>query len=370
MTHARLVVQTFCSSMSIVSIIFVCIVMCSDALNMVNIQSSNSRVQKTWRGRDLAMKWMFGKGPGPLQEVGGIGSQGEYYYIPSKRPTLKAPSEAIGKDLVIPLFPRNQVLTPLGEEYLGVYEMRYRQMLNDVGTGGVFGHIYYSQENSKLALVGTLARIKKTERLDDGGMYVVMEGIGRFYVRDIVNEKPYLKAKVQTFNDWSTNEPLLSELEQRVLKEVRLSVKVMKLLYPQNNYTMNEVVLKHRPSVPSDEVRDVILPGFDSELERRSKFSFATMDMLKTDPVTKLVFLQEPQIEKRYANMLKVLEESTAFLEGELRKRGVVTEQGLAKLRTNALSDTSDLVIPASNLSLEGFSKSSGEWRMAPTIIE
>ena len=80
----------------------------------------------------LSMKWMFGKGPGPLQEVGGLGSQGEYYYIPSKRPTLKAPPEAIGKDRVIPLFPRNQVLTPLGEEYLGVYEMRYRQMLNDV----------------------------------------------------------------------------------------------------------------------------------------------------------------------------------------------------------------------------------------------
>jgi hypothetical protein len=129
------------------------------------------------------MKWIFGKGSGPLQEVGGIGSQGEYYYIPSKRPTLKAPVDALGKEITIPLFPRNQVLGPMGEEYLGVYEMRYRQLLNDVGDNGVFGHVYYSQENSKIALVGTLARIKKTERLDDGGIYVVMEGIGRFYTR-------------------------------------------------------------------------------------------------------------------------------------------------------------------------------------------
>lgn len=340
------------------------------ALNSNSLGRPAKNLVNTVRGRDLSMKWMFGKGPGPLQEVGGLGAQGEYYYIPSKRPTLKAPPEAIGKDRVIPLFPRNQVLTPLGEEYLGVYEMRYRQMLNDVGVGGVFGHIYYSQENSKLALVGTLARIKKTERLDDGGMYVVMEGVGRFYVRDIVSEKPYLKAKVQTFNDWNANEPLLAELEQRVLKEVRLSVKVMKLLYPQNNYTMNEVVLRHRPSVPTDDVRSVVLPGFDSELERRSKFSFATMDMLKTDPVTKLVFLQEPQIEKRYASMLKVLEESTTFLEGELRKRGVVTEQGLAKLRTNALADTSDLVPPVGGSAPENFSKSTGEWRMVPTMFE
>jgi len=47
--------------------------------------------------------------------------------------------------------------------------------------------------------------------------------------------------------------------------------------------------------------------------------------------------------------MLRVLEESTSFLEGELRKRGVVTEQGLAKLRDDALSDTSDLLLPTTN---------------------
>lgn len=117
---------------------------------------------------DLVMKWMFGKGAGSMVDLGGIGVQGEYYYIPSKRPNLNAPAEAIGNERNIPIFPRNQVLGPLGEEYLGVYEMRYRQLLNDIGDGGVFGHLYYSQENSKLALVGTLARVVKKERLDDG----------------------------------------------------------------------------------------------------------------------------------------------------------------------------------------------------------
>jgi hypothetical protein len=33
--------------------------------------------------------------------MGGIGSQGEYYYIPSKRPTLKAPENVLGKDRTI-----------------------------------------------------------------------------------------------------------------------------------------------------------------------------------------------------------------------------------------------------------------------------
>jgi len=81
----------------------------------------------------------------------------------------------------------------------------------------------------------------------------------------------------------------------------------MKLLYPQNNYTINEAVLRNKPVIRSDSHRQVMLPNDYSETVRRSKFSFATMEMLKTDPITKLLFLQEPVLEKRYANMLKVM---------------------------------------------------------------
>ena len=89
-------------------------------------------------------KYMFGKGnPNPMKDLGGVGPQGEYYFMPSKTPTLKAPDYAIGKQGVIPIFPRNQVLGPLGEEYLGIYEMRYRQLLYDIGDSGTFGHSYY-----------------------------------------------------------------------------------------------------------------------------------------------------------------------------------------------------------------------------------
>lgn len=49
------------------------------------------------KGRcELTMKWMFTKGTGSLQDLGGIGAQGEYYYIPSKKPTLKAPESVLG----------------------------------------------------------------------------------------------------------------------------------------------------------------------------------------------------------------------------------------------------------------------------------
>lgn len=44
----------------------------------------------------------------------------------------------------------------------------------------------------------------------------------------------------------------------------------------------------------------------EEDMTRRSKFSFTAIDMLKVDPVSKLLFLQEPIIEKRFSNVLKV----------------------------------------------------------------
>lgn len=265
----------------------------------------------------LNMKWVFSKGPGPLSEVGGVGAQGELYFISSKRPTLRAPDEALGKEATIPIIPRNSVLCPMGEEYLGVYEMRYRQLINEVGENGIFGHVHYSQVHSKLALVGTLARIKRIDRLEDGGMFVLSEGVGLFYIRDLKTEKPYLKARIQIFQDYCENESVMQELESKLLNEVRYSVKLMQMLYPQNNYTLSDLVVRNRPlSCVHDlhgvhemhGVRGVILTGAEYETARRSKFSFAAMDMLKTDPATKLLFLQEPLLEKRYTSMLQVYE--------------------------------------------------------------
>ena len=109
------------------------------------LNSNNLSINKLATYKPISTcKYMFGKGnPNPMKDLGGVGPQGEYYFMPSKTPTLKAPDYAIGKQGVIPIFPRNQVLGPLGEEYLGIYEMRYRQLLYDIGDSGTFGHSYY-----------------------------------------------------------------------------------------------------------------------------------------------------------------------------------------------------------------------------------
>jgi ATP-dependent Lon protease len=279
----------------------------------------------------------------------------------------------------------------MGEEVLGVYEMRYRQLMNDVGEGGLFGYMFYSQTNSKLSLVGTLARVKRIDRLDDGGLYVSMEGAGRFFLKEVKGEKPYLRAKVQVFSDYSEDEEKMKSQEILLLNEIRYSLKLMSAIYPQNNYTITDKILRNRPLVSpalplsttsffsntsSLSVRSISLPQEKPELVRSSHLSFAAMEMLKTDSMMKQVFLQEPVVEKRYVHMIKVLEESTAFLEGEMIKKGLVDNEGvgLSDLRQQFLSDVSDLEVvgtvkdSSSSWIPENFVD--GDWNMQPTLMD
>ena len=115
-------------------------------------------------------------------------------------------------------------------------------------------------------------------------------------------------------------------------------------------------------------IRSISMEDETEQMQRRSSFSFATMDMLKTDPVTKVLFLQEPVLEKRYKTILEVLKESTAFLEGELCKRGIASNSGLKTLRKSLLSDMSDLDHPASAWVAGNYND--GDWEQSPVMMD
>jgi hypothetical protein len=71
-----------------------------------------------------------------------------------------------------------------------------------------------------------------------------------------------------------------------------LHMQLMKLLYPEKNYTISANILEYRPPTRMDKVRLVRMTDEAAELDRKSKFSFAIMDMLQITPATKLMFLQ------------------------------------------------------------------------------
>ncbi len=90
------------------------------------------------------------------------------------------------------------------------------------------------------------------ERLEDGGMYVFSEGVGRFYMRDIKAEKPYLRARVQIFQDYCENEKTMEALEVKLLNEVRYSVKLMKMATAEQTQAMFQALLDGQASMKAD----------------------------------------------------------------------------------------------------------------------
>lgn len=327
------------------------------------------------RKNDMKMKWSFQQRPGlptmPSDINNNVGLEGELYYTPTKIATLKTPLDKkhiLSKTRTIPIFPGPNLLVPGGTDWLNVFEMKHRQLLNNVGDG-VFGFSYLSQQQQKLSLVGTLARIQSRKILEDGRSFVVVEGLERFYIQEIITDKPYLTAKIQTFKDYTEESAdLLDKLENEIFNDVRCNVKLMQLLFPQKNYTLNPNLLINRPPLIKEGVRNVIINDETIELDRRSRFSFVVMDMLQISPATKISLLQEHVLEKRYARFLKIIEKGSSYLKSELRNKGVLTEPGIQKLYDDLLRDDAVLNdFPKSAWAPENYVQ--GNWVLMPTLM-
>lgn len=234
-------------------------------------------------------------------------------------------------------------------------------MLSDIGDG-VFGFSYTSQQMQKLGLVGTLARIKQRKILEDGRTFVNIEGLDRFYIQECITDKPYIKARVQTFSDCTeTTDFVLDALEAQVFDEVRFNMKLMKILFPAKNYSLSQNILQYKPAVASPGVRSIKTVDAAADAERRTKFSFAIIEMLQIPATNKLLLLQEHVLEKRYASLLRALERGGGYLMNELKNKGVLTDEGLRQLRIDTLQDQRDIdVFPPNAWQPENFVD--GQW--------
>ena len=349
--------------------------------SLILIAFSFNGGQRTVQRRcSLQMKWSFssvnqggmstpggGGRESALQEI--VGSEGEIYYSPMKVAKLKAPVEYLGKSYnQLPLFPStSSVLVPLGTEMLNCFEMRHRQLLTDVNNNdGLFGFSYL--QNQKLGLVGTLARIKSRKLLEDGRFCCVVEGVGRFYIKEVVGEKPYLKAKVQCFDDYTESPTILDALETNLYNDVRFNVKLMHLLMPTKTYKLNQLITQFKPQSPSN-TRVVRLTTDKEELDRRSKLSFAMMDVLQISQAVKLSLLQEHVIEKRLMRIQKLLMKGGAYLTDTLKSKGVVTDEGLRQIRAEVIAEVETVESAGTANVAENFDSMEGSWVQMPLLF-
>ncbi|MFW5729108.1 MAG: LON peptidase substrate-binding domain-containing protein [bacterium] len=101
----------------------------------------------------------------------------------------------------IPLFPLGVVLLPRMPLPLHIFEERYRVMLEDcLGSDRLFGIVYAS--GTKLQRTGCTARIDRVlKRYDDGRSDILTIGEERFRLVQVKEERPYLQADVEFFED-------------------------------------------------------------------------------------------------------------------------------------------------------------------------
>ena len=102
----------------------------------------------------------------------------------------------------LPLFPLNVVLFPHMPLPLHIFEPRYRQMIAEcLEEGHSFG-VVAIREGAETGPatphdVGTLAKIIRIERLEDGRMNLLVSGASRFEIVKVDSDRPYLRGQVR-----------------------------------------------------------------------------------------------------------------------------------------------------------------------------
>jgi Lon protease-like protein len=107
----------------------------------------------------------------------------------------------------IPLFPLSVVLFPHMPLPLHIFEERYRQMMRDCEDEGIsFGVVAIREGVEAMGPatphpVGTLAQLRKVEKLDDGRYNLLVVGASRFRIVGVSTRKPYLVGEVEYLQD-------------------------------------------------------------------------------------------------------------------------------------------------------------------------
>ena len=154
---------------------------------------------------------------------------------------------------LVPLFPLNSVLFPGQLLPLLIFEPRYKTMINECLEGeSVFGVVLIreGQEVGATAQpyeVGTLARIRKVNRLEDGRIHIVCLGETRFQIIELDYSRPFLQGRIDLWPWAPAEEPGPDEPAQEAPALYHLLNRYLGLLA---SATGNRIELKDLPAEP------------------------------------------------------------------------------------------------------------------------
>jgi len=114
----------------------------------------------------------------------------------------------------IPLFPLGVVLLPDMHMPLHIFEERYKQMISEcLAQDRPFGLVLF--DGGAVRSVGCMAQITRVlKRYDDGRMDIMTRGGKRFVIRELLQQRAYMEARVFFFDD------ALEDVPDRDLEQV------------------------------------------------------------------------------------------------------------------------------------------------------
>ncbi len=142
-------------------------------------------------------------------------------------------------EITIPLFPLGLVLMPKSPLPLHIFEERYKVMISEcLHEDKEFGVVYFN--GSEICNIGCTARILKVlKRYDDGRMDILTRGDKRFMIDEIYDEKLYLQARVQYFDDLI--ESVNDELRTLALKGLSLLEQLNDLIHTKDDFRKEDI---------------------------------------------------------------------------------------------------------------------------------
>ncbi|WP_319521869.1 LON peptidase substrate-binding domain-containing protein [uncultured Desulfosarcina sp.] len=121
----------------------------------------------------------------------------------------------------IPLFPLGVVLLPGMHLPLHIFEERYKEMISEcLAEDRPFGIVLF--DGGSIRSVGCMAQITKVlKRYDDGRMDIMTRGGKRFVIREMLQDRSYMEARIFFFDDALEDAPA-RDLEQAVDAALKL----------------------------------------------------------------------------------------------------------------------------------------------------
>lgn len=163
----------------------------------------------------------------------------------------------------IPLFPLGVVLLPGMDLPLHIFEERYKVLIGQcIEKDQEFGIVYYSGE--MILRVGCTAIITEILRnYDDGKMDIMTVGKRRFQIKDILEAKEYLEARVVFFQDSNR------DIDDEMKKLINRGIEGLKQL---TNITGKEEHLLLLDSIDPETLSFIIASTHGFTLEEKQRF--------------------------------------------------------------------------------------------------